>query len=149
MNVKKVPIEKVLEPAFRFVFAMARMSDRILRNEVGIGISQFRILTALTYHPNCSQKKIASFWDVTEASISRQIQNLLSEELITKTPNPKNQKSAFLNTSPKGKALLQKCRQHINRHAERTFNVIDESDRKNLALLLNQMFECVKKEVEI
>ncbi|MDD5068620.1 MAG: MarR family winged helix-turn-helix transcriptional regulator [Candidatus Pacebacteria bacterium] len=146
---QKVPIEIVLRPTFRFAFTMARLSGRILRNEIGIGISQFRMLAALSNLPNSSQKKIASFWDVTEASISRQIQNLLAKDLIVKTKNPENIRSPFLNVSEKGKKLLKKSLHHIDRHAETTFNTITPEERKTLSRLLEKMFVCAKKEVEI
>ncbi len=146
---KKVPIEKVLRPMFRFVFTMARINDRILRSEVGTSISQFRMLIALSRMPDSSQKKIANFWDVTEASISRQIGNLMRDGLIIKTENPESRRSPLLNVSPKGKALLKKSLHHINHHAESTFKSITARERQSLSELLDRMFAAAKPEIEV
>ena len=53
---------------------MGRISDSTLQQSCGFGMSQFRILWALYNHPEgIPQNKIASWLNLTEAAISRQI----------------------------------------------------------------------------
>jgi DNA-binding MarR family transcriptional regulator len=55
----------------RLSFLLARQSDQVLQEQLGIGFSQFKILMALGWDPSCQQRHIADKLGQTEASVAR------------------------------------------------------------------------------
>ncbi|HXR49776.1 MAG TPA: winged helix-turn-helix domain-containing protein [Verrucomicrobiae bacterium] len=50
---------------------VAKQSDQVLQEQLGIGLSQFKILQVLQAEPRTPQREIARSLAQTEASISR------------------------------------------------------------------------------
>jgi len=71
---------------------MGRQSDQLLQEQLGIGLSQFRILMVLEWNPRVQQKAIADSLGQTEASISRQIKLLKAKKLLQTKQDPKNRR---------------------------------------------------------
>jgi DNA-binding MarR family transcriptional regulator len=71
---------------------MGRQSDQVLQEQLGIGLSQFKILMVLEWNPRVQQKAIADSLGQTEASISRQIKLLKSKKLLATKQDPQNRR---------------------------------------------------------
>jgi DNA-binding MarR family transcriptional regulator len=71
---------------------MGRQSDQVLQEQLGIGLSQFKILMVLEWNPRVQQKAIADSLGQTEASISRQIKLLKSKKLLMTKQDPQNRR---------------------------------------------------------
>lgn len=69
---------------------MARQADQALQEQLGIGLSQFKILMVLQRNDRVQQRFIAESLGQTEASISRQIQLMQDKGLLTSKRDPKN-----------------------------------------------------------
>ena len=142
-------IQNTVQAAFKFVFVMQKIADRVLKEKKAISSSQFRILMALKRHPDCPQKKIAEFWNMTEASVSRQIELLEKESFITKKQNFGNRRSVILTITPKGEKMLQTSLGILGKNSGRLFSDISEKERKACFHVLTKMFEKAKSEVEL
>ncbi len=71
---------------------IGRQSDQALQEQLGIGLSQFKILMVLEWNPRVQQRAIADSLGQTEASISRQIKLLKSKKLLVIKQDPQNRR---------------------------------------------------------
>ena len=71
---------------------IGKQSDQVLLEQLGIGISQYKILMVLEWNPRVQQKTIANSLGQTEASISRQIKLLQAKGLLSARPDPQNRR---------------------------------------------------------
>ncbi len=81
---------------------MGRQTDLLLQKELGIGLSQFKILMVLEWNPRVQQKAIADALGQTEASISRQLKLLQEKGLLISKFDPQNKRRHITTPTPKG-----------------------------------------------
>ena len=71
---------------------MGKQSDQVLQEQLGIGLSQYKILMVVEWNPRVQQKTIAESLGQTEASISRQIKLLKNKGLLQTKIDPQNRR---------------------------------------------------------
>lgn len=71
---------------------MGKQADQVLQEQLGIGLSQFKILMVVEWNPRVQQKTIADSLGQTEASISRQVKILKQKGLLATKPDPNNRR---------------------------------------------------------
>ena len=103
---------------------LARMSDQILLEQLGLGFSQFKIMLVLKNHPHIQQKQIAAALGQTEASISRQIKMLHSDGLITARVSKENRREHITTLTPKGDRFIEQSLKILTKHYEPLFGVL-------------------------
>jgi DNA-binding MarR family transcriptional regulator len=81
---------------------LLKQSDQVLQEQLGIGMSQFRILKIVQANPRMLQRHIADALGQTEASISRQVKLLHDKQLLATHINPKNRREHITSLTPKG-----------------------------------------------
>ena len=89
------------------VALLARESDQILQEQLGIWLSQYKILSSLHEHPHVQQRMIAQLLGQTEASISRQIKLLTERGMLRAVPNPSNQREHLTDLTPRGLRMIE------------------------------------------
>jgi DNA-binding MarR family transcriptional regulator len=83
-----------------------KASDRVLQEKLSIGMSQFKILSAVQYNQRLLQRHIASALNQTEASISRQVKLLHRRKLLVTQLNPKDRRQHITSLTPAGHSLI-------------------------------------------
>lgn len=86
-----------------------KASDRVLQEKLGIGMSQFKILSAVQYNQRLLQRHIASTLNQTEASISRQVKLLHRKQLLVTQLNPKDRRQHITTLTPSGHKLITRA----------------------------------------
>ena len=81
---------------------MGRQTDQVLQEQLGIGLSQFKILMVLEWSPRLQQQAIADALGQTEASVSRQLKVLQEKRLILAKPDPRNRRRHIITATPAG-----------------------------------------------
>jgi DNA-binding MarR family transcriptional regulator len=71
---------------------LGKQTDQVLQEQLGIGVSQFKILMVLEQNPRVQQKVIADSLGQTEASISRQLKLLQTKGLVGLWVDPENRR---------------------------------------------------------
>lgn len=71
---------------------MTKQTDQLLQEQLGIGLSQFKLLMVLEWSPRIQQRSIAKALGQTEASISRQIKLLKAKSLLATKIDPQNRR---------------------------------------------------------
>lgn len=103
------------------VSLMSRESDQMLQEQLGIGLSQYKILTTLHEHPHIQQRMIAQTLGQTEASISRQIKLLTERGMLRATPNPTNQREHLADLTSRGIRMIEAAEQVLSNYHKRFF----------------------------
>lgn len=86
---------------------MGKQSDQVLQEQLGIGLSQFKILMVLEWNPRVQQKAIADSLGQTEASISRQIKLLKAKGLLVSKVDPSNRRKHITAPTPLGMQVTE------------------------------------------
>ena len=103
-------------------------------HEEKLSLSQFMILVRFSCSPSSfmTQAKLASDLDLTEATISRHTQTLVSKKFLTKERDIMNRKSYNLKLSPLGKKTLMSAKKLIMGELDACFSHISEIDKKTI-----------------
>lgn len=120
-------------------FVLARQSDQVLQEQLGIGFSQFKILLILQQATGIQQKQIAAKLGQTEASISRQIKLLADSGLISSQASPSNRRQHITRLTPKGVRLTEKAMEILNNYHSPIFAQLSERQQGQLRELLSAM----------
>lgn len=72
---------------------MNKQVDQVLQEQLGIGLSQFKILMVLEWSPRTQQRAIANALGQTEASVSRQIKLLKAKGLLMTKIDTQNRRT--------------------------------------------------------
>lgn len=124
-------------------FVLAKQSDQVLQEQLGIGFSQFKILMVLGWNPSVRQRHIAEKLGQTEAAISRQIQLLKDDGLLTVKVNPENRREHITAPTAKGEKLCEKAMELLNNYHAPMFARLSDRQRERLHEYLSTMLEHV------
>ena len=114
------------------VSLLSRNSDQTLQEQLGIGLSQYKILTTLHDHPHVQQRLIASTLGQTEASISRQIKLLTEKGMLIAERNPQNQREHLTDLTPRGLRMIEAAERVLAAYYKSFFAGLSGKQQKNL-----------------
>jgi DNA-binding MarR family transcriptional regulator len=115
---------------------LLKQSDQALQEQLGIGMSQFRILKIVQASPRLLQRHIADSLGQTEASVSRQVKLLHSRQLLTTRINPQNRREHITTLTPKGYQVTEAAAEVLRHSQAPLFDGFSEKQQQELAELL-------------
>lgn len=124
-------------------FVLARQSDQVLQEQLGIGFSQFKLLLILQQANAIQQRQVAAQLGQTEASISRQVNLLQESGMITNQVNPNNRREHLISLTPKGIKVTEKSMEILNTYHAPFFNRLSERQQVQLQDLLAAMHDAI------
>ncbi|HSW36763.1 MAG TPA: MarR family transcriptional regulator [Candidatus Saccharimonadales bacterium] len=86
---------------------LGHQTDQVLLEQLGIGLSQFKILWVLQWNPRVEQRFIAESLGQTEASISRQIKLLQESGFLDSRRDPNNKRKHLTAATLKGTKVTE------------------------------------------
>lgn len=122
---------------------MGRQSDQVLQEQLGIGLSQYKILMVLEWNPRIQQKSIADSLGQTEASISRQIKLLTKKGLLVARPDPQNRRKHITAPTPLGMQVTEAAANLLRRNFTPDFSHLGEDQQLKLAKDLQRLHHIV------
>ncbi len=122
---------------------MSKQADQLLQDQLGLGLSQFKILMVLEKNKNVQQSFISDCLGQTEASISRQIQLLQDKNLLTSEPDPKNRRKHITTLTPKGLQHVEAAMQTMSKHFGPEFMGMGDKQFAQLVSNLNDLHTVV------
>ncbi len=120
-------------------FVLDRQSDQVLQDQLGIGFSQYKILSVLKWHAGIQQKQIANYLGQTEASISRQIKIMHDSGLLQSRVSPNSKREHITSLTTKGEDLANQATERLNRYHGPMFALLSDQQRQNLKDALDIM----------
>jgi DNA-binding MarR family transcriptional regulator len=118
---------------------MGRQSDQVLQEQLGIGLSQFKILMVLEWNPRIQQRAIADSLGQTEASVSRQIKLLKAKRLLLTKQDPQNRRRHITVPTPLGMQITEAANDILRRSLTPDFARLGDDQLMRLATGLQQL----------
>jgi len=122
---------------------MNRQSDQVLQEQLGIGLSQFKILMVLEWNPRVQQRAIADSLGQTEASVSRQIKLLKAKKLLATKLDPQNRRRHITAPTPLGMQVTEAATDILRRSLGPDFASLGDDQLMQLATGLGQLHKIV------
>lgn len=122
---------------------LAKQSEQVLQEQLGIGFSQFKILRALQVNPHMKQRQIASNLGQTEASVSRQVKLMVDNGLLHVRVSPKNRREHITVPTAKGVKLTEAALDALMKYHAPTFSALNEKQREQLREILETLHKMV------
>lgn len=119
------------------VFLMDKISNRILMDSTGLGLSQFLALLVLHDLTLGAQKDVANALGQTQAAVSRQIDILVGLKLVLRSRDPKSKRKYNLSLTPLGRKKLFAGFRTIDLKYGKFFKSWPEQDKR----IVNRAFE--------
>lgn len=113
-------------------FLIDSHSDQVLRERLGIGYSQFKILMILEEKDGTTQKAIADALVQSEPSISRQIKILQRSGLIQVQISKSNKRERLVHLTLQGEHMLERASYALNSYHSPMFETLSEKHRQQL-----------------
>ena len=135
----------------RLAFCLGRQSDQVLQEQLGIGMSQFKILMVLGWRSNVQQRQIAENLGQTEASISRQIKLLKDKGLLVTEISPQNRREHITRPTAKGQRLCEKAMEVLNAYHAPMFARLSDKQQSQLLESLTTMYDyaCINEKSDL
>jgi DNA-binding MarR family transcriptional regulator len=92
-----------------------KQSEQLLKEQLGIGLSQYKILMVLEWNPRVQQRSVADSLGQTEASVSRQIKFLKAKGLLSSQPDPRNRRKHITAPTPLGMQITEAATNIVRR----------------------------------
>lgn len=120
-----------------------KQTDQVLQEQLGIGLSQYRILMVLEWNPRVQQRSIADSLGQTEASISRQIKVLQSKGLLSTRIDVNNRRKHITTPTPLGMQVTEAATSILRRSFGPEFSALGEDKQLQLIASLQQLHKIV------
>lgn len=124
---------------------LARNSDQILLEQLGLGYAQFKILRVLNPGLAVKQRTIAAALGQTEASISRQIKLLVVKGYITRSTEPHNKRVRLIKITPKGQEIAKVSEEALSKYHSSLLSEFSDKQKANLLSSLENFHSHVCK----
>lgn len=122
---------------------IGKQSEQVLQEQLGIGLSQYRILMVLEWNPRVQQKSIASSLGQTEAAISRQIKLLKAKNLLVTKVDPSNRRKHITAPTTLGMQITEAAGNILRRSLGPDFAGINEDQLLQVAKGLQHLHRIV------
>lgn len=122
---------------------MGKQSDQVLQEQLGIGLSQYKILMVVEWNPRVQQKTIADSLGQTEASISRQIKLLKNKSLLQTKIDPQNRRKHITVPTNLGMQITEAATAIMRRSFGPEFSRMGEDQMIQLITGLQQLHKIV------
>ncbi len=132
---------KVLNQLHSLIKAIDTRGAQILQNEMGIGFSQFKILSTLSKQTNVSQATIVGCLNISPPAISRQVEVMLGKGLISSYKNPKNRRQHILSLTPLGEKTLIQAWEILDARFGDVLAVLDKKEQAQLVVALDKLYQ--------
>lgn len=122
---------------------LAHQADQVLLERLGIGFSQYKIMTVLQDSPGIRQKQIADNLGQTEASISRQIKLLTEQGLLTSHVRADNRREHQTTLTPRGQRFTEEAVRIVEKFQAPVFGALSDKQLQQLSDTLNRMHDAL------
>jgi len=127
--------------SFRRIVRALRTSSRASENELGLRAAQVFVLQQLKKFEPLSLNELAEKTYSHQSTVSVVVNALVKMGYIRRSPLKRDRRFLVLETTAKGKALLQKRRLTIQEHFSAVINGMALKERAELARLLSVFVE--------
>lgn len=118
---------------------ISKQADSLLQEQLGLGLSQYKILVVLEWNPRTQQKTIADSLGQTEASVSRQIKLLSSRDFVSSRVDPQNRRRHITVPTVMGMQTTESATNLLRMNFGPEFGGVGEENLAQLVLGLQKL----------
>jgi len=118
---------------------LLRESDQVLQEQLGIGMSQLKILEIVQSSSRLLQRQIAEALNQTEASVSRQVKLLHRKQLLVTKANPKDHREHITTLTPKGMRIVEAALEVLKTFQAPFMSDLSEKQQTELLSMLSRI----------
>jgi DNA-binding MarR family transcriptional regulator len=122
---------------------LAKQYDQVLQEQLGIGLSQYKLLMVMEWNPRIQQRSIATSLGQTEASISRQIKLLKAKGLLMTRVDPTNKRTHITAPTTLGMQVTEAATAIMRRSFGPEFSRLGEDQLFQLIATLQHLHQIV------
>lgn len=100
----------------------------MLEAEAGVGLSAARIMSVLSANSPASQRLIAMELHQTEANVSRQLQSMKKQGLVSITRNKKDSRQRDVNLTAKGTRRYQEASKILKKQQKQFLKILNSAE---------------------
>ncbi|MFT2099329.1 MarR family winged helix-turn-helix transcriptional regulator [Marinomonas sp. 2405UD66-6] len=129
-----------IEATFHLAHAIKQqLNNQLDIQNLGISPMHVRVLKIIGEIPGSTAMDIAALFKRDKAQITRLVNHLIDQELITKKPNPNDKRSQFLELTATGAVLQGKLKALSDKMESRMIEGIKEEDLEIFSQVAQQM----------
>lgn len=106
---------------------------------------QCHVLTELLRVDGITQQALVERLSLDKAWISRAVEALVSDGVVSKLPNAQDKRSVQLSLTPLGRVRAEKLENALNEHAAKIFHLVPEDKHAQLADSLQILIEVLRQ----
>jgi DNA-binding MarR family transcriptional regulator len=134
-------ISRIATGVHRLSTVLGNASERVIQECCGFGLSQFRVLWVLHTHQEGVQQNVIARWlNLTEAAISRQLQLMKEQGLLTVTVADDDRRSRTVVLTPEGRQFTQNGLNRLVETFAPAFTALSLEQQKQLSESLDTLF---------
>ncbi|MFZ6819099.1 MarR family winged helix-turn-helix transcriptional regulator [Undibacterium sp. Ji22W] len=106
---------------------------------------QCHVLTELLRVDGITQQALAERLSLDKAWISRAVESLVSDGVVSKLPNEQDKRSVQLSLTPLGRVRAEKLESALNTHAAQVFDLIPKDKHAQLTESLHILIDALRQ----
>ena len=123
---------------------MDRAGDRLFRGGLGIGLTQYMVLSVVDARPGqFNQQSVAQTLGITKAAVSRQIEMALAAGYLTTSVSNYSRRDNLVTLTPKGTRLVRTGDALLATELQRGFQSTNETDLQAALRALHTLIESI------
>ncbi len=103
----------------------------------GVTLSQCHAMVEIGRAGSISVNDLANLLGLDKSTISRSINNLVEQDLVTREPDPENRRYLSIGLTAKGQALFSEIESGMEQYYQDVYNALPEDKRE-------QVLECLE-----
>lgn len=123
----------------QLMFVLQHLTNELLESELKVGLSQVRIMSALHTTIAYSQHGVAIKLRQTEANVSRQLQNMKRQGLVSIRRNPKDKRQKEITLTNKGKKTFDKALKLLSTQQKDLLRLLNKSEATAFNRAINNL----------
>lgn len=117
-------------PLLHLSYILQQVSDELLLDKAGVGLSQARIMSVLHQSVPYSQRSVAVSLTQTEANVSRQLRQMKRQGLVKITRAKKDARQRDVILTKKGRGAYQKAEKLLKKQQSQFLRLLASSEVK-------------------
>jgi len=119
-------------PLLHLSYVLQHKAEAVLEAEVGVGLSAARIMSVLDKSTASSQRVVAMELRQTEANVSRQLQNMKKQGLVSITRNKKDSRQRDVVLTSKGVKNYQQAEKLLKKQQSQFLKMLSAGEAQTM-----------------
>lgn len=126
-------------PLLHLSYSLQHLAEEMLEAEAGIGLSAARIMSVLDRYPVTSQRVVAMELRQTEANVSRQLQSMKKQGLVSISRNKKDSRQRDVTLTSKGAKQYNESLRILKKQQRQFLRILNAGEAAALEIAVQRL----------